>query len=75
MLRRKSNEAEEEEDREFFCSEIIAKVYKTLGLLDREVSSVRYWPISFTSRGELNLMDGACFGAEMNVLLEKHLKL
>ena len=28
----------------FFCSELVAAVYKTIGLLDPKVASTQYWP-------------------------------
>ena len=28
----------------FFCSELVASVYKTVGLLDPKVPSTQYWP-------------------------------
>lgn len=32
------------ENSSFFCSELIASIYKRLGLLQNEISSSQYWP-------------------------------
>jgi uncharacterized protein YycO len=36
------------DDRGYFCSELIAKAYKSIGLLDEKKSSGRYWPVDFS---------------------------
>lgn len=36
------------EDREFFCSELIAKAYKEVGILDTEVASWKFMPVDFS---------------------------
>lgn len=44
-----------DEDRKFFCSELIAKAYKILGILgDTEKPSSSYYPSTFSS----NFKDG-----------------
>jgi hypothetical protein len=40
-----------EEVRGFFCSELIAKAYKSIGILDSKKSSGRYWPVDFSEKG------------------------
>lgn len=35
------------EDRGYFCSELIGKALKSIGLLDEKKSSGRYWPVDF----------------------------
>ena len=44
----KDKEFNNDEKRTFFCSQLIAKVYKLVGLLDQEKASSRYWPTDFT---------------------------
>ena len=46
-----------DEDRKFFCSELIAKAYKVLGILDDNGrASSSYYPSSFSSKdGDLKL--------------------
>jgi hypothetical protein len=36
------------EDREFFCSELIAKAYKEVGILNTEVASWKFMPVDFS---------------------------
>jgi palmitoyltransferase len=38
---------EKEQERGYFCSELVAKAYKNVGLLDEKKSSCRYWPVDF----------------------------
>ncbi len=61
-LMRKTSGDEEEPGRGYFCSELVAKVYKKFGLLEREKASSSYWPVDFTARGGLNLFDSAFLG-------------
>ena len=55
-----------EEDRTFFCSELIAKCYKVLGLLkDTNEASSRFHPWHFSkARDKTDLIDGAVLGEE-----------
>ena len=32
------------QDRTYFCSELVAAAYKSLGLLSKEIASNKYWP-------------------------------
>tara|TARA_B110000285_G_scaffold232874_1_gene305121 strand:- start:102 stop:497 length:396 start_codon:yes stop_codon:yes gene_type:complete len=54
-LVQKTNESEADtnqaipRDRGFFCSELIALVYKYLGLLPKEKAASQYWPGSFSA--------------------------
>lgn len=48
-------------DRTFFCSELVAKAYKLLGIMvDDDVSCALFYPHHFSSRGDsfLNLTEG-----------------
>lgn len=47
------------EDKSYFCSELVASAYKSLGLLPKDMSSAQYWPGSFSSRSGLKLLDGS----------------
>jgi uncharacterized membrane protein len=42
----------------YFCSSLVAKLYKTLGLLDPKVSSSRYMPYDFSDKEKLNILNG-----------------
>jgi len=37
----------EDEDRTFFCSELVAACYKKIGLLPKDISAARYLPGKF----------------------------
>eukprot|EP00347_Sterkiella_histriomuscorum_P010769 403374988 len=47
------------EDKTYFCSELVASIYKNLGLLPQEKSASRYMPGSFQSKKGLKLLGGA----------------
>ncbi|CAD8091157.1 unnamed protein product [Paramecium sonneborni] len=38
------------QNRTYFCSELIAKCYKILGFLPKNISSTQYWPGSFSQK-------------------------
>ena len=44
---------EEEEKKTYFCSELVARLYKELGLLDEEKASTRYYPVDFSDKTKL----------------------
>ena len=50
------------EERGYFCSELVAKALKSVGLLDEKRSSGRYWPVDFCEKSELKLKKGASLG-------------
>ena len=50
-LLKKESEEDLEGKGEYFCSELVAKAYKLLGLIDPSKSSNSYWPVDFTDRG------------------------
>ena len=62
------------EDRGYFCSELIGKALKSIGLLDEKKSSGRYWPVDFAEVSGLQLKRGAVLGPEQTVMLKKHTK-
>ena len=52
-LNRKSQDAAPDNDnREFFCSELIAKAYKEAGLIVQEQASWAYMPADFSKQGK-----------------------
>jgi hypothetical protein len=62
LFKKKSNMDEElNENRTFFCSELIAACYKKLGLLPPDISSASYWPSSFAPNKKLQFLDDAKF--------------
>jgi hypothetical protein len=56
-----------EEYTDFFCSQLIAAVYKKLGFLPFDKSSCQFWPSSFAVRTKLELLNGARLGEEFVV--------
>ena len=48
-----------EENRTFFCSELIAKAFKTLGIFISDKSSASIYPWHFSSKKNLELTDAA----------------
>ncbi|CAD8068902.1 unnamed protein product [Paramecium primaurelia] len=60
----------EEKKRTYFCSELVAKAYKEMGLLDQMKSSTQYYPSDFTQEKKLQLLDGATLDPEMLVVFE-----
>jgi len=47
------------DDKSFFCSELIGACYKTIGILPKEICCAQYWPGTFSTDSELKLLDGA----------------
>jgi hypothetical protein len=65
-----------EDKKSYFCSSLVAKVYKVLGLLDGKKSCTQYMPHNFTEKEDLHLkQDGkygrAVLGREKIVVFEK----
>lgn len=54
LLRFKSA-MEHEQKTSYFCSELVAKLYKFLGILPVDVSSTQYWPKHFSDAYGLSL--------------------
>ncbi len=48
----------------FFCSELVAAAYKSMGLLPSDICCAQYWPGSFSTDQALNLLHGAVLGRE-----------
>jgi len=48
----------------YFCSELIAAIYKVIGLLPRHIKSSQYFPGSFSAESNLELQNNAEFGDE-----------
>lgn len=72
-LLRKTSEDENDPLKGYFCSELVAKIYKRAGLLASEKASSSYWPMDFTQRGGICLLLEASLGAERSIILRKHL--
>ncbi|CDW89888.1 ph domain containing protein [Stylonychia lemnae] len=61
-----------DDDRTFFCSELVAKAYKVLGIMEDDGRPSNYfYPASFSSKSTaLNLTVGAHLGQEMNIAID-----
>ncbi|CAG9329567.1 unnamed protein product [Blepharisma stoltei] len=53
-------------EKNFFCSELIASAYKSLGLLPDEVPSCHYWPGHFANEKNIEII-GASLGPQLVV--------
>lgn len=62
--------SEEKKDSTYFCSELIATLYKMWGILDPTISASQYWPSSFGSAGNLGLRN-AELSTEMDIYFVK----
>ncbi len=48
----------------YFCSELVASIFKLMGFLPRHISSAQYWPGNFSAETKMALGNGAAFGDE-----------
>jgi len=44
-------------DKGYFCSELVAVIFKLLGILPKNISSAQYWPGSFSAEEKLPLIN------------------
>ena len=53
ILRKKYDKDSENinDDKSYFCSELVASAYKCLGLLPKDISASQYWPGNFSNKG------------------------
>jgi len=59
-------------DRTFFCSELVAKAFKVLGIFeDTKISSAKFYPSHFSSKYDklLNLTKGTTIEKELMIVL------
>jgi len=61
-----------DDDRTFFCSELVAKAYKVLGIMEDDGRPSNYfYPASFSSKSTaLNLAVGSNLGPELNIAID-----
>jgi hypothetical protein len=61
-----------DDDRTFFCSELVAKAYKILGIMEEDGRPCNYfYPSSFSTKSQaLNLTKEATLGPELNIVLD-----
>jgi hypothetical protein len=43
----------------YFCSELVATLYRYLGLLDPNKGATQYWPKDFSNKGQLEILNGS----------------
>jgi hypothetical protein len=61
-------------DRTFFCSELVAKAYKILGIMENDdQSSAKFFPSHFSSKndGMMKLTPGTSVDPELMVIMDK----
>lgn len=59
---------EEEKNRTYFCSELIAALYKYLDLLEPGKPSSTYLPKDFTDKGSLDMINNTALEAERRLI-------
>ena len=62
-----------DESRTFFCSELVAKAYKELGILENDnTSCAKFFPHDFSAKGDsfLKFTEGTVIEEELQVILE-----
>jgi hypothetical protein len=57
--------------REFFCSELIAKAYKEVGLLETTKASCQFMPGDFSSKNEIKLSGDSYLDEELVIMLDQ----
>ena len=60
-----------DEDRAFFCSELIAKAYKSCNIMKTDVSATKFNPGDFSQKLDtVKLVEGASLSDEMLVMTD-----
>ncbi|KAL4453192.1 hypothetical protein ABPG74_015423 [Tetrahymena malaccensis] len=73
LFKKRSNsksDLAQDPNRTFFCSELIATIYKICGLLPLDISSGHYWPSSFEGSRNLKLTNNASLSEEFIIDFE-----
>ena len=71
LLKTKTKRVLDEEERTFFCSELVAKAFKTLEILeDDDISCTQFYPHHFSQNGQafLNLRSEVEIGPELQII-------
>ena len=65
-----------DDDRTFFCSELVAKAYKVLGIMEDDgKASSSFYPSSFSSKNNsLKFVSGCDLGSELNIVVDTSIK-
>lgn len=66
-----SIEAEDLDNRQFFCSELVAKAYKVCGLINTERASCQFLPADFSSCKLSKLENGSSLKEELLIVMDK----
>ena len=72
-LSEKNNRLMIDEERTFFCSELVAKAFKVLGILENDSTSCsKFMPGHFASKGEgmLQLTEGTSIQEELHIIID-----
>ena len=57
----------------YFCSQLVARLYKSLGLIDPLKSSKNYWPRDFSNAGKLEILQGGSLENERVIIFDEQL--
>ena len=66
-VRNTAGKYKEEENRTFQWAELVAKMYKVMGILSDEEHSCKYMPVHFTNKKTMKLQNGE-FGPQWTLL-------
>lgn len=66
-----------DDDRKFFCSELIAKAFKVCGILqETKEASSSFFPVDFTTQSKkLKLQPGMLISGELNIHINEAKRL
>jgi len=51
-------------NKKFFCSELVASIYKVMGVLPKNICSAQYWPGSFSCESNIDLINNCSLSEE-----------
>ena len=62
------DDPEDEKNRTYFCSELIAACYKYMGLLEKDRASSNYIPKDFSDKGSVNMINNTALEPERRII-------
>jgi len=64
-----SQDSKQLENKNYFCSELVAGAYMAMGLLNDKICASKYLPVSFSGDNQLEWKNGAALGQEYLISL------
>ena len=55
----------------FFCSELVAAAYKAVGLIPADQACSQFWPVNFTNKQSIEMLNGGKLEAELELRLDQ----